>query len=165
MKIKLNIFFCFFVLSETLHLMEKFFASFIFNRFISEYLVNFRFICDGKKILMYFSLFSQLWIIFLVYRSANIIFWKQMFFLYKFYFYFICQNYNIKRFCKPKNLYKQVLCDFVLTLGSFQPNPTRVQNLWSQIFFKFLSFTCFCERNICWKFQLHSSIQSYFMAV
>ena len=53
----------------------------------------------------------------------------------------------------------------LLTKGSFQPNSTGVQNRCSQIFSKFFtSFNCFYERNISWKFQLHSSIQSHFIA-
>ena len=40
-----------------------------------------------------------------------------------------------------------------------------VMNQYSQIFFRFLPFDCFYKRNISWKYELHSSIQSYFMTV
>ena len=49
--------------------------------------------------------------------------------------------------------------------GSFQPKSTEVRNRCFQIFFIFLPFVGFYERSISWKYQLHSSIQSYFIAV
>ena len=40
-----------------------------------------------------------------------------------------------------------------LIKGSFQANFTRVQNWCFQIFFKFLLFNCFYERNVSWNFN------------